>query len=43
MFLVRFVLFTFQESPKYSLGKGEDEEALKLLDKWRRRIEELLV
>lgn len=31
VFVVRFFVFTFQESPKYLLSKGKDEEALKVL------------
>jgi hypothetical protein len=31
VFILRFVLFTFQESPKYLLMKGKDSEALKVL------------
>ncbi|QSZ29096.1 hypothetical protein DSL72_003606 [Monilinia vaccinii-corymbosi] len=31
IFIVRFFVFTFQESPKYLLSKGKDEEALKVL------------
>lgn len=31
VFLLRFVIFTFQESPKYLVGKGRDEEAIKVL------------
>jgi hypothetical protein len=31
VFLLRFVLFTFQESPRYLLGKGKDEQALEVL------------
>lgn len=31
VFILRFVVFTFQESPKYLLGKGKDEEALMVL------------
>lgn len=33
VFLLRFVIFTFEESPKFFLGKGKDEEALKVLHK----------
>ncbi|KAL2075125.1 hypothetical protein VTL71DRAFT_67 [Oculimacula yallundae] len=29
VFLVRFVLFSFQESPKYLLSRGKDEDAMK--------------
>ncbi|KAG9083527.1 hypothetical protein FS749_005960, partial [Ceratobasidium sp. UAMH 11750] len=31
MFLARYVLFTLQESPKYLLAKGRDQEALEVL------------
>lgn len=31
VFILRFVVFTFQESPKYLLGKGKDKEALQVL------------
>ena len=31
VFILRFVIFTFQESPKYLLGKGKDAEAIKVL------------
>lgn len=31
IFLLRFVVFTFQESPKFLLSKGRDEEALAVL------------
>jgi len=31
IFLLRFVLFTFQESPKYLIGRGRDEDAMKVL------------
>ncbi|KAK0130044.1 hypothetical protein ONS96_000582 [Cadophora gregata f. sp. sojae] len=31
VFLLRFVLFTFQESPKYLIGRGRDEDAMKVL------------
>lgn len=33
VFILRFVVFTFEESPKYLLSKGKDEEALKVLRK----------
>ncbi|OWP04421.1 MFS sugar transporter [Marssonina coronariae] len=33
VFLLRFVLFTFQESPKYLIGRGRDEEAIRVLHK----------
>ncbi|KAF8851682.1 MFS sugar transporter-like protein [Acephala macrosclerotiorum] len=32
VFFLRFVVFTFQESPKYLLSKGKDEQALKVLE-----------
>ena len=31
VFILRFVVFTFQESPQYLLSKGKDEQALKVL------------
>ncbi|KAH7377523.1 major facilitator superfamily domain-containing protein [Cadophora sp. MPI-SDFR-AT-0126] len=31
IFLLRFVLFTFQESPKYLIGRGRDKDAMKVL------------
>jgi hypothetical protein len=31
VFILRFVVFTFQESPQYLLSKGKDAEALKVL------------
>ncbi len=31
VFLLRFVVFTFQESPKFLLGKGKDEDAIRVL------------
>ncbi|KAL3427783.1 membrane transporter [Phlyctema vagabunda] len=31
VFILRFIVFTFQESPKYLLGKGKDAEALEVL------------
>ncbi|KAJ5041496.1 uncharacterized protein L3040_005081 [Drepanopeziza brunnea f. sp. 'multigermtubi'] len=31
IFLLRYVIFTFQESPKYLIGRGRDEEAIKVL------------
>jgi hypothetical protein len=33
VFILRFVVFTFEESPKFLLGKGKDEAALKVLHK----------
>lgn len=32
VFLMRFVIFTFQESPKYLLSKGKDKQALQVLE-----------
>jgi hypothetical protein len=32
VFVLRFIVFTFQESPKFLLGKGKDEEALRVLE-----------
>ena len=32
VFIMRFIVFTFQESPKYLLSKGKDEQALKVLE-----------
>ena len=31
IFLLRFVLFTFQESPKYLISRGRDEDAIQVL------------
>lgn len=31
VFVLRFFLFTFQESPKFLLSKGKDEEAIKVV------------
>jgi hypothetical protein len=31
VFVLRFAIFTFLESPKFLFGKGEDGEALKVL------------
>jgi MFS family permease len=31
VFVLRFAIFTFQESPKFLFGKGKDGEALKIL------------
>ena len=31
VFILRFVVFTFQESPKYLIGRGRDEDAIKVL------------
>jgi hypothetical protein len=33
VFIMRFVVFTSQESPKYLLSKGKDEHAIKVLEK----------
>lgn len=32
VFFVRFVIFTFQESPKFLVYRGRDEEAIKVLE-----------
>ena len=37
MFLVRFVLFTIFESPKYLIGKGRDEDAVRVVHEVARR------
>ncbi|KAL2257858.1 hypothetical protein VTK26DRAFT_9075 [Humicola hyalothermophila] len=37
MFLVRFVLFTIHESPKYLMGKGRDEDAVRIIHEVARR------
>ena len=37
MFFVRFVLFTIYESPKYLMGKGKDEEAVRIVHEVARR------
>lgn len=37
MFLVRFVLFTIFESPKYLMGKGRDEDAVRVVHEVARR------
>lgn len=37
MFLARFVLFTLYESPKYLIGKGRDEDAVKVVHELARR------
>jgi MFS family permease len=37
MFFIRFVLFTVYESPKYLMGKGRDEEAVKIVHEVARR------
>jgi len=36
-FIVRFVFFTVYESPKYLMGKGEDEEAVRVVHEVARR------
>ncbi|KAF4492825.1 MFS siderochrome iron transporter 1 [Colletotrichum fructicola Nara gc5] len=37
MFLVRFALFTIYESPKYLMGKGRDEDAVRIVHEVARR------
>jgi MFS family permease len=37
MFFVRFVLFTIYESPKYLIGKGRDEDAVRVVHEVARR------
>ncbi|QPH05217.1 hypothetical protein C2857_002891 [Epichloe festucae Fl1] len=37
MFLARFVLFTIYESPKYLIGKGRDEDAIRVIHEVARR------
>ena len=37
MFLIRFGLFTIYESPKYNMGKGNDEEAVRIVHEVARR------
>lgn len=37
MFLIRFVLFTIYESPKYHMGKGHDDEAVRIVHEVARR------
>ncbi len=37
MFFIRFVLFTIYESPKYHMGKGNDEEAVRIVHEVARR------
>ncbi|KAJ4296940.1 hypothetical protein N0V88_003856 [Collariella sp. IMI 366227] len=37
MFLVRFGLFTIYESPKYLMGKGRDEDAVRIVHEVARR------
>lgn len=36
-FLIRFVLFTIYESPKYLMGKGRDEDAVRIVHEVARR------
>lgn len=36
-FFIRFVLFTIFESPKYLMGKGQDEEAVRIVHEVARR------
>ncbi|RDL40148.1 MFS general substrate transporter [Venustampulla echinocandica] len=36
-FIIRFVLFTIHESPKYLMGKGKDEEAVRVVHDVARR------
>lgn len=36
-FVIRFVFFTVYESPKYLMGKGQDEEAVKIVHEVARR------
>lgn len=36
-FFIRFVLFTIFESPKYLMGKGQDEEAVRVIHEVARR------
>jgi hypothetical protein len=37
MFVIRFWLFTIYESPKYLMGKGKDEEAVRIVREVARR------
>lgn len=37
MFIIRFVFFTIYESPKYLMGRGRDEEAVKVVHEVARR------
>ncbi|GKT95763.1 major facilitator superfamily transporter [Colletotrichum tofieldiae] len=37
MFLIRFLLFTIYESPKYLMGKGRDEDAVRIVHEVARR------
>jgi MFS family permease len=39
MFFIRFVLFTIFESPKYLIGKGRDEDAVRIVHEVARRNE----
>jgi MFS family permease len=36
-FFIRFVLFTVHESPKYLMGKGRDEDAVRIVHEVARR------
>jgi hypothetical protein len=36
-FFIRFVLFTIFESPKYHMGKGNDDEAVRIVHEVARR------
>jgi hypothetical protein len=36
-FFIRFVLFTIYESPKYLMGKGRDEDAVRIVHEVIRR------
>lgn len=37
MFLIRFILFTIYESPKYLMGKGRDEDAVRVVHEVAKR------
>ncbi|KAK8075112.1 hypothetical protein PG997_009775 [Apiospora hydei] len=37
MFVIRFALFTIYESPKYLMGKGRDEDAIRIVHEVARR------
>ncbi|WVR07882.1 hypothetical protein IAU60_004925 [Kwoniella sp. DSM 27419] len=37
MFIIRFVFFTIYESPKYYMGKGRDEDAVRIVHEVARR------
>ena len=37
MFFIRFVCFTIYESPKYLMGKGRDEDAVRIVHEVARR------